>query len=296
MKRFNVWMGGALVCAALATSASPAASQTPEGLLKEESATTGSTDVAHHGFEQTAAKTTDTKEATEMKLSAGGLLATGNSRSMAFTGSGELRIRRAENQYFATIAANYARAAATPADSMETSVENVQARIRYDRFLSSEWALFLAESARKDRFQGLDLRLNFDPGVAYYLLDVEKHRLWAELGYDLQYDIRDEDAIIAAAAEGTTVEKTTTRHSGRAFVGYENNLNEAVRFNTGVEYIQAIVNTENWRLNWNVGLTSALSNAFSLATTFNLRYDNNPLPGVENTDTITAVSLVYQLL
>jgi putative salt-induced outer membrane protein len=139
----------------------------------------------------------------------------------------------------------------------------------------------------------LDLRLNFDPGVAYYVIDVEKHRLWGELGYDLQYDIRDEEVIEAATEP---LDKTQARHSARAFVGYQNDLNEAVRFNTGVEYIQAIVDTENWRLNWQAGLTSSISTNFSLATTFSLAYDNNPLPGVENTDTTTALSLVYTLL
>jgi putative salt-induced outer membrane protein len=45
-----------------------------------------------------------------------------------------------------------------------------------------------------------------------------------------------------------------------------------------------------------VGLSSSISTAFSLATTFSLRYDNNPLPGIRKTDTTTALSLVYQLL
>jgi hypothetical protein len=34
----------------------------------------------------------------------------------------------------------------------------------------------------------------------------------------------------------------------------------------------------------------------SLAATFSLRYDNQPLTGIETTRTLTAVNLVYQLL
>ncbi len=273
----------------------PAFGQTPEGLMSHDAATSGTTDVAHEGFEAAVVEE-EAKEESDLELSAGGLLATGNSRSTAATAAGKLRLRRAANQYSASVAGNYARAASAPDAPMETSVENLQGRVRYDRFLSDSWSVFVAESARRDRFQGLALRLNFDPGLAYYFFDYEKHRLFAELGYDLQYDVRRDDTIAESALDGVDVDKTEVRHSGRAFLGYDNKLNSAVSFSTGLEYIQAVTEAENWRVNWDVGLTSSISESFSLATTFSLRFDNNPLPGVEKTDTTTAVSLVYTLL
>jgi len=274
--------------------ASHTAAQTPKGLMEQKAATSGSTDVAKGGFEKVS-KPADQKEATELKLSAGGLLATGNSRSFAATGSSVLRLRRQLNEYSASVAGNYGRSAPTPADDMQTSVSNIQGRVRYDRFLSEHWSLFVAQSGRKDRFQGLALRLNFDPGVAFYFFDEDKHRLWAELGYDYQYDIRENAALRAAPADAP-IDKTEGRHSARGFLGYENNINEILRFNTGVEYIQSVQDGKNWRLNWDTGITSAISNSFSFATTFSLRYDNNPLTGVRNTDTTTALNLVYTLL
>lgn len=271
------------------------AQETPEGIMAQDAATTGTTDVANEGFEASEARP-EAKEESELELSAGGLLATGNSRSSAATGAGKLRLRRADNQYSANLAGNYARAAASPDDPMETSVSNIQGRVRYDRFLSDAWSLFVAESGRRDRFQGLSLRLNFDPGVAYYFFDYEKHRLMGELGYDFQYDVRRDENIAESALEGIDVDKTHVTHSGRAFAGYENKLNQAVSFSTGLEYIQAITESESWRLNWDVGLNSSIAESFSLAATFSLRYDNNPLPGVEKTDTTTGLSLVYTLL
>ncbi len=179
---------------------------------------------------------------------------------------------------------------------METTVENLQSKLRYDRFISERVALFLALSGRHDRFQGLDLRLNLDPGVAYYFVDEKEQRFWTELGYDLQYDVRRDENIAAAAADGETVEKTEVRHSGRLFVGYENKLNDAVNFTTGLEYLQDVQDTTNWRLNYDAGLNSSIGSGFSVATTFSLKYDHNPLPNVEKTDTVTAVSLVYKLM
>jgi putative salt-induced outer membrane protein len=283
------------VLSALCGSSAIASAQTPAGVMAQDAATTGATDVAHEGFEA-APVALETKEETAVEVSAGGLMASGNARSMAGTSAGKVRLRRADNQYSADVAGNYARAAADTAAPMETSVENLQGRVRYDRFLSEAWSAFVAQSARRDRFQGLALRLNFDPGIAYYLLHEENHRLSFELGYDLQFDVRRDDLIAASALEGIDVDKGKVTHSGRGFAGYENKLSAVVSFSTGLEYIQAITERESWRLNWDVGLTSSISESFSLATTFSLRFDNNPLPGVEKTDTTTALSLVYTLL
>jgi hypothetical protein len=87
--------------------------------LDQKAATTGTTDVANAGFEKIV-KPAESKEATELKFSGGGLLATGNSRSLSLTGTGALRLRRAENEYSANFAGNYGRAAATPAESRGT--------------------------------------------------------------------------------------------------------------------------------------------------------------------------------
>lgn len=280
-----------LAAAALLWSAS---AQAQESLLAGKNATEGKTDVANEGFEKVDVPSTE-NDVTELKLAAGGLMATGNSRSMAGTATGKARIRRKQNQYSADVAANYAESAPDLESDREVTVENYQGRIRYDRFLSERWALFAAESFRRDRFQGLGLRMNFDPGLAFYVMTVPKHRLWLEGGYDLQYDIRLDEAIEAAAAAGTEVTKTEVRHAARAFAGYDNSLNEHVTFYTGLEYLQAFADTRNWRLNWETSLTSSLSSKFSLATSFNLRYDNNPLPEVQKLDTVSAVNLVYTL-
>ena len=48
-------------------------------------------------------------------------------------------------------------------------------------------------------------------------------------------------------------------------------------------------------INWNVSLTSAIAGNFSVAAAFNLKYDNNPLPGVQKSDYLSSLSLVYSL-
>lgn len=278
------------------TLASPVlAQEEPKSLLGGEKATAGSEDVATSGFEAVA-KAEESPDTLEIKLSAGGLSTGGNAESLALTGASKLHYRHAANQLSAAVVGNYGRAKPAGAASTETTVENLQGKVRYDRFITKRVALFGAVSILTNRFLGLDYRLNLDPGLAYYFVDEAKHRMWAEIGYDFQYDLRREDAIAASIAAGAPLDRSEISHNGRLFLGYENNLSDTFALDTGLEYLQRLSETENWRLNWDLGLTSNIAGNFSLATTFNLRYDHNPLPGIEKTDYTTAISLVYQLL
>jgi len=267
----------------------------PDSQLKQDNASSGSTDVATSGFEKVE-KPADDKDATELQLSAGGLASAGNSRSIAATSAGKFRLRREANQIGAAAAANFARAAAKKDAPLETTVENFQGKLRYDRFLAGGLAVFGSASARHDRFQGLDLRLNLDPGVSYYFIDEPKEQLSGEVGYDYQYDVRTADELATAEAAGTPLAKHQGRHSTRLFAGYTNNVNKAVTMATGIEYLQGLDAATNYRINWDGSVSSSVGKGFSIATTVSVRFDHNPLPDVEKTDVVTSISLVYQLL
>ncbi len=273
------------------------AQEPAKGLMTTKPATAGSTDVTTEGFDKIdVKKDAKANDATELQLSGGALTSSGNARLLAFTGTSRFRARREENQLSLALAGNKSSSASTPNVPMQTTLENVQGKARYDRFLGSGFAVFLSLSGRNDRFQGLILRENLDPGVAYYFIDTSPHQLWTEVGYDLQHDLRRQANINTAAAKGIVLNKTDTRHSTRLFLGYSGSINKAVSLLTGTEYLQGLGDTKFWRFNWDAAINSSIGGRFSFATTFSLRYDHAPLPGVKNTDTITAVNLVYTLL
>lgn len=288
---------GALVLTTIACSTAVAqAEEVPKSLLAAKPATSGATDVASSGFEKAELAAAAEKNATSMQLSAGALSSSGNSKTLSLTAASRFKARRDDNQLSLSLAGNYAESAPKPDQEMQTTMKNVQGKARYDRFLGQGFAVFLSASARNDRFQGLVLRTNIDPGLSYYFLDKDKQQLWTEVGYDYQWDLRRYDAIEKAAATGIALNKTDSRHSARLFLGYDGSINEMVGITTGLEYLQSVEDSKYWRMNWDLGITSALGSKFSLSTTFSLRYDNAPLPGIRNTDTITAANLVYQLL
>lgn len=274
-----------------------------------EAATSGSTDLGDGGFQKSAGtqEENESDDATELVISAGGIYSTGNARNLAITGNGNFRLRRGIHQFTAAIAGNYGMADIDPEEEgLEENVRNIQGRVRYDVFFHPRWSAFAMVTARHDRFQGLDLRLNVDPGVAFYALTGPDHRLWFEAGYDFQFDARsvegrqidlDENGVFEPDVSDDYLEEPTrVNHAARLFAGYAYRLDERVTFDLGLEYLQSLIKATFVRINFDAGTTIALTEKFSLGATFTLRWDNDPLPGVQKLDTITAVNLVFKLI
>ena len=273
----------------------------PPETVKGTPATKGATDIAKGGFVgSTRPADDDPSHATDLTLALGGLFTAGNSRTIALTSAAKLRLRRDEHQLGSAAAVNFARAGKVGKPT-ETTVENVQGLLRYDYFLTDHVSLFLQSTARRDRFQGLQLRLNIDPGVAYYFINTKTHRLQVEGGYDLQYDIRRDDSLqpkpAADAPAGAPLppmlDKQQVLHNARIFIGYENKLRKEVSVVMNGEYIQNFADSEVFRLVGDIGLKSNVADSLALATTFTIRYENTPLPNVEKADSIAAITLVY---
>jgi putative salt-induced outer membrane protein YdiY len=230
-------------------------------------------------------------DGTTVSLSAGGQLATGNSRLLAGTANGAIESRWGKNSVGGSLLANYGRSG-PPKQPVVTTTENVQGRVRYDRYLLDRFSLFLLNTGRHDRFQGIDFRYNLDPGAKYLFVKSDDSSLWLEAGYDLQYDNRREDARMVMG-QTELLAKTALDHSSRLFVGFKHAFNQKVSFSTGLEYLQSFVHGSHNRLNYDALFAADLGAGLSLGFGVNVRYDHAPLPGKKNLDTATTVSLIY---
>jgi putative salt-induced outer membrane protein YdiY len=304
----------------LGFAAPPEDPAVPEGTAKQDAASSGSTELGtgdkFSAAQEVAAREAAAEEgepdphandATEFDIALGGIFSTGNSRTLAATGTSNFRLRRTIHQFGAAAAGNYGASGVPNSDRYETAVGNVQGLVRYDVFFARDWTAFLQVTARHDPFQGLEYRMNVDPGFAYYVINKTNHRLWFEAGYDFQYDLRTDDARILVDADGApvldmdgneqidpAVDKVQLNHAARLFAGYSNKLSDKVSFDTGLEYLQSVIVARRFRINYLAALNTQLAERFSLALTFTLRYENEPLPNVRTLDTITAVSLAYR--
>jgi hypothetical protein len=242
-------------------------------------------------FDAEAPKEDKTTNETTATVSAGGQFASGNSRLIAATANGKFDMRRGADGFGAAVLANYGEGA-PPGKPIETTAQNLQGRLRYDRFLVESTSLFLIGTGRHDRFQGLDFRLNVDPGAKYVFVRTDPTSFWGELGYDFQYDIRRGDALQPDPMV-PALPKTATDHSARVFVGFKHAFNKEVTFVTGLEYLQSFVEGTRARLNYDALFAAHVGGGLSLGVGFSARYDHAPLPDKKNLDTATTVSLIY---
>lgn len=257
------------------------------------------------------------EKVTTVTLSAGGSWTTGNSKLMAGTLNGQAEHKFDANAIGGQILGNFGRGA--PAgQAMQTSAENIQGRLRYDRYLSERFTAFLMGTGRYDRFQGLDFRLNIDPGVKYILVKEETYSFWGELGYDLQHDIRRNsartvpindaagkptfdsagNAFVAADPNNASIafyalDKTYTDHAARLFVGYRHAFNKAVTLQTGLEYLQSFRESTRYRINFDALLAAQLFDGFSAGMGFTARYDHAPIGDKKDLDTALIASVIY---
>ncbi len=233
-------------------------------------------------------------DGTTAAVSAGGLFGTGNAKILAGSVSGVDETRLGDWGAAASLVGNYGQGA--PAGkAIAVNTENVQARLRGDRFLTDDVAIFLLSTSRYDRFQGLDLRENIDPGARLLLVREAAHATWAELGYDLQIDVRRDEARDVIAADGTTsrLGKTAVQHGVRVFVGRREALRDDVTLSVGVEYLQDVTDAERFRVVGEGVCAARISGGLSLGLGATARYERTPLPGKERLDTTSTLSLVY---
>jgi putative salt-induced outer membrane protein YdiY len=231
------------------------------------------------------------KKETTASLSAGGQFSSGNSKLIAATANGKFDMLRGMDGFGAALVANYGEGA-PPGQKIETTAQNLQGRLRYDRYLIESTSLFLIGTGRHDRFQGLDFRLNIDPGAKYLFVHTDPTQFWTELGYDFQYDIRRDDALQPDPMV-PPLAKHGTDHSARLFVGFKHAFNKEVTFGTGVEYLQSLVDGTRARLNYDALFAANIGAGLALGLGFSARYDHAPLPDKKNVDTATTVSIIY---
>jgi hypothetical protein len=234
-------------------------------------------------------KIEDKTDGTTATLSAGGQAATGNARLLTATVNGAYDTRFDNNGIGFYVVGNYSRTA-MPGEEVQTTAQNLQGRLRYDRYFVEQASAFLITTGRHDRGTGIQFRLNVDPGVKYLFMVEQANSLWAEAGYDFQYDIRREDSL---GPPGMQLDKTATDHSSRLYAGGRHAFNEQVTLSSGVEYLQSFIDSSRARVNFDVLFAAKVGAGLAVGAGFVMRYDNAPLPGKENLDTATNLTIIY---
>ncbi|HEU5360283.1 MAG TPA: DUF481 domain-containing protein [Candidatus Deferrimicrobiaceae bacterium] len=161
----------------------------------------------------------------------------------------------------------------------EKKAESYFTEIRLDHSYTDRLYSFGYGGWFKDKFAGIDARYYLGAGGGYKFLLGPKHFLLGEAGLtytDEEYtDDTDNDFLGA-----------------RLFGKYEYRFTEKNRFTQSLEWLLDFSEFDNWNLNSETALLSALNSWLSLKASYLVKYDNDPLAGVEKSDRILGVALV----
>jgi putative salt-induced outer membrane protein len=132
----------------------------------------------------------------------------------------------------------------------------------------------------QDKFAGIESRYYLGPGVGYKFLTGPKHFLVAEGG--LNY-----------VAEEYITNTEEDFLQGRVYGLYQYAFSKKNRFSQSLEFLYDFDDSDNYNVNSETALITALSNYFSLKTSYEIRYDHEPVPAtLKDTDTVLSVTLV----
>jgi putative salt-induced outer membrane protein len=160
------------------------------------------------------------------------------------------------------------------------NAERYATELRLDYLLTDQLFSALIAGWLKDEFAGIESRYYLGPAIGYKFLNGPRHFLVSEVG--LNY-VKEE------YTDGTEKDYP----EGRAFGQYQYAFTEKNRFSQSLEFLYDFEDSDNYRVNSETALISALSDYLSLKASYEIKYDNKPVPStLEETETILSMTLV----
>jgi len=168
-------------------------------------------------------------------------------------------------------------------EALRRSEEGTSTAERYVGNFKSDWKfrpreyLFAALRYEKDRFSGYEYQSSVAAGYGRRVIDTDRTRLELEAGAGyrqsrLESGERDDDAILRGA------------------LSFEHRLSETARLGQDL-LIQS--GNDNTEIESVTSLTAAINSKLAMRLSLTVKHNTDVPPEREKTDTITAVSLVY---
>ncbi len=161
----------------------------------------------------------------------------------------------------------------------EKNNEFGRAGIEYKQMLNRRFYADAMLEFTYDAVKDLDYRVIVGPALGYFILRDETFRLSVEAG----------PSYVAQRQGGVSEDFIALRFAEN----FSYRINKQVRVWQGTEYIPRIDDFEQYLLNSEVGVESAISNVMSLGISLEHRYDNQPAEGAKRNDLFLVSTLKY---
>ena len=203
----------------------------------------------------------------------GASFATGNSENQVASANLELKNTVDKWQHTFGFAGNYG------SESGTTTAQRWEVRGQTQYALTDRAYAFGAGRYDDDKFSQYDYQASIAGGLGYRIIDSERTKLWVQGGPGYRYaEILEtgesEDGIIF-----------------RGDLGFEHQLTDTTKI---VDRLLVEAGSDNTYVQNDLGLEVTISGALGLRVAYQVRHNTDVLPGVEKTDTLTTVGLLYE--
>jgi len=200
----------------------------------------------------------------------------GNSDTVLFTLTGRADRKWTQNELHLGIDATYGE------QNDIRNNESLRGFVQYNRLFTERWYGYGRVEGLHDGIADIEYRFAISPGVGYYLIKQPNTDLSVEGGPGVVFEKQGDEAH--------------SYYTVRIAEKFEHKFNERVRVWQSVEFLPQVDNFENFIVNAEVGIESALSKAWALRVVLQDTYDNEPAPGRDKNDIKLVAALAWKLV
>lgn len=128
-----------------------------------------------------------------------------------------------------------------------------------------------------DHFSGFEYQSSLTSGIGWHIVDNDKAKFDLEIGAGYK-----ESKLQTGMADKETI--------GRFGEHYENQLTDTTRI---IQDLLVEGNSDQTTTEFNTGLNVAMNSHLAIQLSFGIKQASNPPPGLEDTDSISSINLIY---
>jgi len=162
----------------------------------------------------------------------------------------------------------------------ETTAQNFKAFGQYNRLFTERFFGYARVEGLHDKIADIDYRFTFSPGVGYYFIKDARTFLRTEVG----------PGYLVEKQGGETDDYVTLRLAER----FEHKLNDHAKIWQAVEFLPQVDDFNNFIVNAEIGIDTAITKSFSLRTYLQDTYDNQPAPNRDQNDLKLVAGIAYK--
>lgn len=203
----------------------------------------------------------------------GASFASGNSENQSASANLEMKYKTDGWQHTLGFAGNYGN------DGDQTTAQRWEVRGQTQHDISARAYAFGAGRYDDDRFSQYDYQASLAGGLGYRIIDGERTKLWVQGGPGYRY---------------AEIQETGETEDGVIFrgdLGFDHQLTETTKI---VDRFLVEAGSDNTYVQNDLGLEVTIAAGLGLRVGFQVRHNTDVEPGIENTDTLTTVGLLYE--